>query len=186
MSTVSWRGPCRLALIGYLAGAALATAAFADTAAEIDAKVDLALASLLDESETAAALAERAVGILVFPDIVKGGIIVGGEYGEGALRQGGVTTGYYNIVSASFGLQFGAQSYGKAIFFMTPTALDDLEQSEGLAFGVDVGVSVADQGSGRDIDTSTIQDPSIACSFGEQGLMAGGKLDGSTITKIEC
>jgi len=89
-----------LSLIVALA-ASPAQPAWAASAAEIDAKVDLALDRLLRESPTAQAVSERAVAVLVFPDIVKGGFGIGGQYGEGALRRNGATAGYYNVASAS-------------------------------------------------------------------------------------
>jgi lipid-binding SYLF domain-containing protein len=157
----------------------------AATASEIDAKVDLALDRLLNESETARAIAEKAVAVLVFPSIVKGGLGIGGQYGEGALRRDGTTVGYYNIAAASLGLQIGAQSFSQAIFFMTEEALAYLDKSKGFEVGADANVALANEGLAYDATTSTIQDPIIAFVFGQQGLMAGLTLEGSKITKIE-
>ena len=91
----------------------------ADTAAEIDREVDAALEKLYASSPAASELSTVAKGILVFPDILKAGLVVGGQYGVGALRKGGQTAGYYNTTAASFGLQAGAQSFGYALFFTT-------------------------------------------------------------------
>ncbi len=164
--------------------AAPARVAQAASAAEIDAKVDLALNKLLGESEAAKALNGRALGVLVFPDIVKAGFGIGGQYGEGALRRNGVTTGYYNIASASFGLQAGAQSYSQVMFFMTEDALKYLDQSKGFEVGADANVAVADAGLNVDANSSTIQDPIVAFVFGQKGLMAGVTVEGSKITRI--
>lgn len=158
---------------------------WAATAEEIDAKVDLAYERLMRESETARAVAERAVGVLVFPDIVKAGFGIGGQFGEGALRRGGETVGYYNIAAASFGLQIGAQSFAQALFFMSEDALDYLRDSEGFEVGADANVALANEGLGYDVTTSTIQDPIIGFVFGQQGLMAGLTLEGSKITEID-
>jgi lipid-binding SYLF domain-containing protein len=159
--------------------------ALASNGAEIDAKADLALERLLGESETAREVNDRAVAVLVFPDIVKAGFGVGGQYGEGALRRDGGTIGYYNIAAASFGLQIGAQSFSQAIFFMTEDALDFFERSEGFELGADAKVALANEGLGYNVTTSTIQDPIIAFVFGQQGLMAGVTIEGSKITEIE-
>lgn len=159
--------------------------ATAATAAEIDAKVDLALDRLMRESETARAIADRAVAVLVFPDIVKGGLGLGGQYGEGALRQGGETVGYYNLIGGSVGLQIGIQSFAEAIFFMTEDALAFLERSDGFEIGVDANVAVASEGLDVGVTSSTVQEPIIAFVFGQQGLMAGMTLQGSKITPIE-
>ena len=155
------------------------------SAAEIDAKVDLALEQLLRESEVARAVDEKAVAVLVFPNIVKGGFGIGGQYGEGALRKGGETVGYYNIAAASLGLQIGAQSFSEAIFFMTEDALKYLDSSKGFEIGADANVALANEGLGYDVTTSTVQDPIIAFVFGQQGLMAGLTIEGSKITRIE-
>jgi lipid-binding SYLF domain-containing protein len=156
----------------------------AASASEIDAKVDIALDRLMRESETARAVSDRALAVLVFPDIVKGGFGIGGQFGEGALRKNGVTVGYYNVAAASIGLQIGAQTYSQAMFFMTEEALAFLDKSAGFEIGADANVALANEGLGYDVTTSTIQDPIIAFVFGQQGLMAGLTLEGSKITKI--
>jgi lipid-binding SYLF domain-containing protein len=86
--------------------------ALADSAAEIDRDVDAALKALYASAPSAKALAAKARGILVFPSVVKGGLIIGGQYGEGALRKGGRTVAYYNTGAASYGLQAGVQTFG--------------------------------------------------------------------------
>jgi lipid-binding SYLF domain-containing protein len=161
-----------------------AGAARAAAAEVIDAKVDIALNSLLAESPAAQAIAEKAVAVLVFPEIIKGGLGFGGQYGEGALRRNDATVGYYHIASASFGFQIGAQAYAQAIFFMTEEALAYLNQSKGFEAGVDATVAVVDKGVEADASTSTIQDPIVAFVFGQKGLMAGATLEGSKITRI--
>ncbi len=181
----SWRPPHALAALCLFLVSLAVSPAEAATAAEIDAKVDLALEQLLRESEVARAVDERAVAVLVFPDIVKGGFGIGGQYGEGALRRGGETVGYYNIAAASLGLQIGAQSFSEAIFFMTEDALKYLDSSKGFEIGADANVALANEGLGYDVTTSTVQDPIIAFVFGQQGLMAGLTIEGSKITRIE-
>jgi len=170
----------------FFAAAALgaAPAAHAASAAEIDAKVDIALNALLADSAAARAISEDAIAVLVFPDIVKAGFGIGGQFGEGALRKGGVTTGYYNMASASFGFQIGAQSYSQVLFFMTEDALAALDKVRGFELGADASVAVAAQGMGVDVNTNTVRDPVVAFVFGQKGLMGGVTVDGSKITKI--
>ena len=177
-----------------IAGAALTLAIFtgfagapvkAETAAELEAKSKAALDSLLGQNETAKVAADAAKGILIFPSIVKAGFGIGGEFGEGALFKGGNTDGFYNIASASFGLQIGAQAYSQALFFMTDDALNYLDASKGFEIGADAAVAVASKGAGYELDTNNIQDPIIAFVFGESGLMAGITLEGSKITQID-
>src|SRR3972149_2989199 len=109
--------------------------AIAASAAQIDRDVDAALWKLYETTPAAKALAEKAKGILVFPNIVKAGFVVGAQYGDGALLKNGKTGGYYNIVAASYGLQAGAQSFGYAMFLMTDSALNYLETSAGWEGG---------------------------------------------------
>jgi lipid-binding SYLF domain-containing protein len=173
------------ALIGLAAASAVASGPVAAASAfEIDTKASLALDRLLGQSETARAVADRAVAVLVFPDIVKAGFGLGGQYGEGVLRRGGVSAGYYNIASASFGFQIGAQSYSQALFFMTEDALAWLDEVKGFEIGADANVAVVNEGMAFDASTSTLQDPIVAFVFGQQGLMAGATIEGSKITRI--
>ncbi len=177
----TWAG---LALLGLAAVAAPAGPARAASASEIDAKADIALKHLLETSEAARAISDKAIAVLIFPNIVEAGFGVGGQYGEGALRRNGVTTGYYNIAAASFGFQIGAQSFSEIMFFMNEDALKYLDRSKGLEVGADATVTVADEGMSVGATSSTIQDPIVAFVVGQQGLMAGATVQGSKITKI--
>ncbi len=158
--------------------------AIAASTAGIDQDVDAALSKLYETTPAAKTLAEKAKGILVFPNIVKAGFIVGGQYGEGALRKQGTTVGYYNMVAASYGLQAGAQAFGYAMFFMTDSALDYLEKSAGFEIGVGPSIVLVDAGIAKTLTTSTAQSDIYGFIFGQQGLMAGTGLQGSKITKI--
>jgi lipid-binding SYLF domain-containing protein len=158
--------------------------ALAATAAQINRDVDAAISDLYASTPAAAELAKVAKGILVFPDVVKAGLIVGGQYGVGALRENGKTVGYYNTVAASWGLQAGAQSFGYALFFMTDKALEYLKKSKGWELGVGPTITVVDKGLGRSLSSSTAQDDIYAFFFSQKGLMAGLGIEGSKITKI--
>jgi lipid-binding SYLF domain-containing protein len=159
--------------------------AHAASAAEIDAKADNALKSLLASNEGARALSDQAKGVLVFPSIIKGGFVLGGAYGEGALRVGGKTAAYYRSVAASYGLQIGAQSFSYALFLMTDGALKYLNSSDGWEIGVGPSLVVADEGFGKKASTTTLQAEIYAFIFGQQGLMAGLGIEGSKITRID-
>jgi lipid-binding SYLF domain-containing protein len=158
--------------------------ALAATAAEINSGVSKALKTLYAVNPAAKSLAAKAQGILVFPSIVKGGFVVGGQYGEGALRKGGRTAGYYTSVAASYGLQAGIQKFGYALFFMTPGALDYLDKSEGFEIGVGPSVVVVDEGMAKSLTTSTAQSDIYAFFFNQKGLMAGLGLQGTKITRF--
>jgi lipid-binding SYLF domain-containing protein len=158
---------------------------FAATAAEINRNVSAALQKLYAKSPAAKELSKVAKGILVFPSITKGGLIIGGQYGEGALRVGNRTVGYYNTTAASYGLQAGAQSFGYAIFFMTESALNYLQKSDGWEIGSGPSVVVVDQGMAKSMTTTTAKDDVYAFFFDQKGLMAGLGLQGSKITRIK-
>lgn len=157
---------------------------FADTAAEIDRDVDAALDKLYSHQPAAKALAAEAKGILVFPGIVKGGLIIGAQYGEGALRVKGKTTGYYRTVAASYGLQAGVQKFGYALFLMTDSALSYLEKSDGWEIGVGPSIVIVDEGIAKSLTTTTAKSDIYAFFFDQKGLMAGIGLQGTKITKL--
>jgi lipid-binding SYLF domain-containing protein len=156
----------------------------AASAAKIDGEVAVALQNLYESTPAAKALAKEAKGILVFADVVKAGLIIGGQYGDGALLKGGKTVGYYNTVAASYGLQAGAQSFGYALFFLTDSALQYLEKSGGWEIGVGPSIVVVDKGAAKSLTTTTGRDEIYAFFFDQKGLMAGLGLQGSKITKI--
>ena len=172
-------------LLSAAAAIAKPNLALAAGAAEIDAKADQALKNLRETNEWARALEAQAKGVLIFPSIIKGGFVLGGAYGEGALRVGGRTAGYYRSVAASYGLQIGAQSFSYALFFMTDGALDYLNKSNGWEIGVGPSVVLADEGFGKKASTTTLQAEIYAFIFGQQGLMAGVGLEGTKITKLK-
>jgi lipid-binding SYLF domain-containing protein len=156
----------------------------AATAGEIDRDVDGALQTLYRTTPAAKNMAKIAKGVLVFPDIIKAGLIVGGQFGEGALRVGGKTTGYYRTAAASYGLQAGAQSFGYALFFIDNEGLAYLKNSNGWEIGVGPSVVIVDEGVARSLTTTTAKSGIYAFIFQQKGLMAGIGIQGSKITKI--
>lgn len=171
-------------VLAAAAFAPLPGAARAASASEIDQQVDVSLNSLLARSPTAQALADEAVAILVFPQVVKAGFGFGGEFGEGALRRNDATVAYYNIASASFGLQIGAQSFSQAYFFMTEDAVATLDRAGGLEVGADAAVAVATEGLSAGASSTTVTQPITVFVYGQQGLMAGATIEGSKISRI--
>jgi lipid-binding SYLF domain-containing protein len=157
----------------------------AASAVEIDAQIDAALTRFYEEVPAARDLATKAKGILIFPSVVKAGFGVGGEYGEGALRVGGRSVGYYNTAAASIGLQIGVQSRAEILMFMSQEALELFQSSDGWEVGVDGSVTVVKVGVAGEIDTNTLSEPVIGFVFGEQGLMANLSLEGAKITKLD-
>lgn len=174
-----------VAIAASLAGAPLAPPARAESAAEIEAKADAALERLYREEPKARDLAKKSVAILIFPEIVKGGFIVGGEYGEGVLKVHGKTSGYYSIAAASFGFQAGGQKFSYAMFFLSESALDYLRETEGFELGVGPTLVGGDQGWSSSLGTNDLQGDIAPVFFGQQGLMAGGGIQGSKISRID-
>jgi lipid-binding SYLF domain-containing protein len=165
-------------------GSLLNTEAQAASAREIDHAADVALTSLYTANTTARDLGQRATGILVFPRIIAGGLIVGGQSGDGVLLMNGRKVAYYNISAGSLGLQAGVQSFSYALFFMNVAALDYLRRSNGWTIGSGPSVVVADQGVARSLTNMTLTEDVYAFPFGQKGLMAGLSLEGAKITEI--
>jgi len=155
------------------------------TAGEINRDVKSALEKLYAKSSSAKVLGEKAKGILVFPGIVKGGFLVGGQYGEGALLKGGQVAGYYNTVQLSYGLQAGIQKYGYALFLMTDSAMKWIDRSDGWELGTGPTLVVVDVGAARSLSTTTLQADTYAFFFDQKGLMGGLGLQGTKVTKID-
>lgn len=153
-------------------------------AAKIDAEARSALANLYATTPSAKALGEKAKAVLVFPSILKAGLIIGGQGGNGALIVDGETVGYYNSAAASYGLQAGAQEFSYVMFLMTDAAREYLDKSDGWEVGVGPSIVVVDEGVAKSLSTSTAQDDVYAFIFGQKGLMAGIGIQGSKITKI--
>ncbi len=160
-------------------------AAFAGSAQEIDAKVDTTLERFYTEVSGGKGIISDAKGVLVFPAVLKAGIGIGGEYGEGALQIKGKTVDYYNTAAASLGLQLGAQKKSILILFMEQTALDRFQGSTGWKVGLDASVAVITVGAGGAMDTAKLKEPVIAFIMGQKGLMYNLTLEGAKITKLQ-
>lgn len=171
-----------LATFSFLGAPQLASAA---TAADLDASSSQVLEGLYKSNPLAADIGKRAKAILIFPNIVKAGLVFGGSYGEGELKQGASVEGYYNTVSASWGLQAGAQSYGYVVFLMTDKAVKYLHRSEGWEIGVGPTVVVVDAGVAKNLSTSTLKKDAYAFIFDQQGLMASLSIEGTKISRIK-
>lgn len=156
----------------------------AATAKEIDAKVDAALGRFHKEVKGAQEFLQAAKGVLVFAGVIKAGIGIGGEYGEGALRIAGTTVDYYSIASASVGLQLGAQKKDVILVFMEEGALKKFRESSGWKAGVDGSVALIDIGAGGSIDTTNVKAPIVGFVVGQKGLMYNLTLEGSKISKL--
>jgi lipid-binding SYLF domain-containing protein len=176
----------RLAMLfAALVSFAGALDARADTKAELNRDGSRVLKTLLKQNKAARILAEKAIGILVFPSITKAGFMVGGQIGDGVLFKKEKPVGYYNSVAASYGYQVGVQKFGYALFFMNQKSLDYLNQSGGFEVGMGPSIVVVDEGMGKSMTSTTATQDVYAFIFSQKGLMAGMGLQGSKITKLE-
>lgn len=174
----------KLALSCLAALSVVAGAAQAASKEKIDRRTDKALAEFRDDISGADEVLAKAAGVLVFPSIKKAGIGIGGEYGQGALRVGGRTVGYYSTASASIGFQLGAQARRQMIVFLDPQALERFRLSDGWEIGVDASVTVVTIGAGGAIDATQLNQPIVAFVFDSKGLMYNLSLEGSKISEI--
>lgn len=159
--------------------------AFGASAREIDASVEVALERFYTQVDGAKEFAKSAKALLVLPRVMKAAFIIGGEYGEGALRINGKTVDYYNIVSGSFGFQIGGEAKDIVIAFMTDEVLKNFRASKGWEAGVDGNVALFTIGAGERADTRTLKDPIVGFVFDVKGLMADISLKGAKITKLD-
>ena len=176
----------RRASFGLIAGAVLfATTAMADTAKEIEQDVLRAERIMHDTVPGAKELSAHAKGVLIMPSVIKGGLIIGGSYGEGSLKIAGVTDGFYSVAAASIGYQIGIQKTAHAVFFMTDKALSDFRRSEGWELGADAEFTVPGDGISLNLSTTSVTTPVIAIVFAQDGLLAGASLEGAKYSRVE-
>ena len=130
-------------------------------------------------------MVNNARGVLVFPAVISAGFVFGASRGEGAMRQGGRTTGFYRQTGGSWGLQAGAQSQAVFILFMTKEAFDSFNSSSGWTAGANASVTMLSAGANAQANTSTVQQPVVGYVLSNGGLMAGLTLDGTRITRLD-
>lgn len=163
----------------------LAAPAWADTAGEIDANVETTLERFYEEVSSGKNLIKDAKGVLVFPNVYKAGMGVGGEYGEGSLRIKGKTVDYYSTAAASVGFQLGVQKKSIVILFMEEEALKKFRQSEGWKAGVDASIALVAVGAGGEMDTAKYKEPILGFIIGQKGLMYNLTLEGAKFSKLK-
>ncbi|MDH3354134.1 MAG: YSC84-related protein [Chromatiales bacterium] len=163
----------------------LTPSAQAATKAEINAGVKATLKLFKKKVPGGSSLIKRAKGSLIFSEIVKGGLGIGGEYGEGALMVKGRTVDYYSTASLSVGFQFGVQTKSMVVLFLNSNELKKFRNSDGWKAGVDGSVAVVEWGAGKDIATLGEDKPIVAFIFNNQGLMYNLTIEGSKFTKLK-
>jgi lipid-binding SYLF domain-containing protein len=152
---------------------------------QIDTNSSQALNTLYAQNPAAKAIGQQARAVLIFPSIVKAGLGLGGAYGEGEMRKGGMVSDYYSTFTGSWGLQAGAQSYGYAVFLMNNDAVKYVEESDGWEIGVGPTVVLVNAGVAQNLSTTSLQDDAYAFIFDQKGLMAGISIEGTKINKLD-
>jgi lipid-binding SYLF domain-containing protein len=175
----------RLLLPALLLSAVVSSPASAASKAEIDAEIRASLGKLYEEYPEARELVAQAKGLLVFPQVLKAGFILGAEFGEGALLIGGRPIQYYRTTGLSLGLLAGAQGKAQVIMFMNDEVLATFRQSKGWEAGVDGTIAALEFGTGGTLSTRTIKAPIVGFVFDNRGLMVNASLSGSKFWRIE-
>lgn len=184
MRMICRRRALTLAFLSTFAIIGSAPTSEAASAARIDADVEATLREFFWQVRGSRELVAKSAAVLVFPTVIKAGMGIGGEYGEGALRTRGRTVEYYNTVSASIGFQLGAQARSVIIVFMTEEALAGFRHVDGWKVGVDGSIALITVGVGGSIDTNRIASPIVGFIFDGKGLMYNLTLEGSKISRI--
>jgi lipid-binding SYLF domain-containing protein len=166
--------------LGFISGQASAA-----SEEELNKNAQTSLQALYASNPAAAAISKKARAILVFPNIVKAGLVFGGAYGEGELMKEGHFGGYFNTVSASWGWQAGAESYGYVLFLMNDKAVKYLEETKGWEIGVGPSVVVVNEGVAKNLSSTTLKDDAYAFIFDQKGLMLSVSIEGTKISRIK-
>lgn len=176
------------------ATAALAMPAISARAEDRDvilARVNLALGRMYKEIPESRALSSRARAMLVMPEVLKGGLLIGGSYGEGALLLNDQGRGYeppaagfYSVAAASIGLQAGVQTSSHVLFFMTDDAVARFQQADGWEVGADAEVTFPDKGLNAQLNSTLFNQPVVGLVFGQDGAMVGASLEGAKYSAI--
>ena len=150
----------------------------------IDADVDAALARLYAQDPSAREMVAKARGTLVFPSVISAGFVIGGSYGQGALRVGGHSARYYSTAAGSVGLLAGAEAKSVFLLFMTDEALAKFRASDGWTVGADASVTLVNVGANARVDSANAKQAVIGYVLTKGGLMADLSLEGTKITPI--
>ena len=173
-----------IAAAGFSLSAIFPDHAVAASAEELNTEADAALNRLQQSEPVTEKMIKNAKGILIFPDILKAGLLIGGATGEGVLRVGGKAEGYFRSTAVSYGLQAGIAKFGYVMFLMDDEALNYARSSKGWELGVGPNITVADAGIARKLSTSTVQEGIYVFFVNQEGFFAGAGIEGTKISRI--
>jgi lipid-binding SYLF domain-containing protein len=172
-------------MLATTAAVAASVSAYGATKEDLNRDADQALQILYKADPVASNLAKSAKAVLIFPKVIKAGLVFGGSYGEGVMEKNRKVVGYYNSFAGSWGLQAGAQSYAYVVFLMSNNAVEYVAKTAGWEVGVGPTVVVVDKGVAKNLSTSTLKDDAYAFIFDQEGLMAGVSIEGTKISQIK-
>lgn len=181
MTTKRWMPALAVALFCQLG----ATHVLAQSKEILDSGAANAMTQFIQLDPRHQALKDAATGMLIFPMIIKGGVALANEYGQGVLKVDGANAGYFSLTAASVGVTAGMASHSEIIFFMTRAALESFLHSKGWSLEADAGIAVTSKGAAEDFDSNELKKPVLVYVFNERGLMADLSLQGSKINRIE-
>ncbi|MFQ6017449.1 MAG: lipid-binding SYLF domain-containing protein [Kiloniellaceae bacterium] len=185
--TAAGRTACLVALILTMSLPAARPAAAASRAEELVEESRFSIERLLADPNffQLKGFVEKARGVLIIPELVKGGFIVGGEAGSGVLMVRGAdgtwsAPAFYTLAAGSFGFQAGGQVSEVVFTLMNDGAVRALLSHE-VKLGADAGVAVGPFGAGGEASTTTNLDRDIYAFSKSVGLFGGGALEGAKL-----
>lgn len=154
-------------------------------AQKIDDNVNESLERFYEQVEDGKEIAKRAKGMLILPNVGKGALILGIEYGRGALRVGGKTVDYYSMATGSLGFQIGGEAKDIVITFNNDEALKKFRAAKGWEAGVDGNVALFTIGGGQKSLVAMNENPVLAFVFDVKGLIADISMKGAKFNKLD-
>lgn len=169
-----------------LGALALPRAALADDPQLIVDKARIVVEAFLNDSTFAKmrVYVQNAYGVLVIPDLLKGGFFIGVEHGTGVLLARDPHSGawsepaFYDIWGGSFGLQFGGQASDAIFTLMNQGAVQKLLTSR-FQLGADASVAVGEMGAGVGAGTTVQFGEDVYAFARNMGIYGGLALDGT-------
>jgi len=184
----AWNFPialCFMILAVFFSISIFTGQSYGKTAKEIDASVDAVMDRFYEQVKDAKEVVQDSKGMLILPSVKKGALIVGGEYGKGAMRIGGKTVDYYRMISGSVGLQIGGQAKDVIIAFMSTDALNKFRNSKGWEAGIDGNIALITVGAGESATSAMDKNPIVAFVFDVKGLIADMSFKGAKFSKLD-
>src|SRR5215831_12535912 len=126
------------------------------------------------------AFAKKAYGFAFFPEVTKGGLVIGGAYGRGVVYEQGQHIGYADLTQGSFGLQAGGQTYNELIVLEDKAAMDRFKQSA-FELGANTSVVIAQTGAAQ---SARFVNGVVVFVRPTAGAMAEAALAGQQITYV--